>query len=337
MTGPKISVVIPVYNAEKTLAACVDSVLAQSYHNLQVVLSDDGSTDGSLALCKSYAERDGRVVVAAGENRGVSAARNRGLALCEGEFFAFVDSDDALFPDAYEKMLSAALGHSLDLVFCKVCRVSGGKAEYRAKGRHQQDVLLGLNVSDACNDSMEGGIWSALYRASAFGDLRFDERLRFGEDVIYFMDCFARRPRAMLLDGFLYRYAATDFAEKYYGEDYPEQCQLLCEMCKMRLLAAGESECAAAECFHQYYKAAFALAADRERLSARRAWLNGFAEENNSRAGMRVYLKLTLRGQPLLYRAEKRLSAWLLHGKHFALFCFLLRLRRRPEKKEKRL
>lgn len=336
MTGPKISVVIPVYNAEKTLAACVDSVLAQSYRNLQIVLSDDGSADGSLALCKRYAEKDGRVVVIAGENLGVSAARNRGLALCEGEFFTFVDSDDALLPTAYEKMLSAALEQSLDLVFCKVCRVSGGRAEYRAKGRHKQDVLLGLNVSDACNDSMEGGIWSALYRASAFGDLRFDERLRFGEDVIYFMDCFARSPRAMLLGDFLYRYTVTDFAEKYYSEDYLGQCRLLCAACKERLLSAGEPECAAAECFHQYYKAAFALAADKRRLSAHRAWLDAFAAENNRRAGMRAYLKLTLRGQPFLYRAEKRLSAWLLHGKHFALFRCLFRLRRRPEKKGER-
>ena len=92
----KYSIIIPVYNAEATLNKCVDSVLMQQFANVEVILVDDGSKDGSLQICEEYARKDSRVTVIHKENGGVSSARNRGLDIAKGTWVTFVDSDDYL-------------------------------------------------------------------------------------------------------------------------------------------------------------------------------------------------------------------------------------------------
>lgn len=113
----KISVILPCYNAEKYLSACLDSVLAQSMRDFEVIFVDDGSRDGSLAAARRYAERDARIRVFSQENRGVSAARNFGLAHARGEWVTFVDGDDELPPHAFETLLSGAT-EGVDMVVC---------------------------------------------------------------------------------------------------------------------------------------------------------------------------------------------------------------------------
>lgn len=100
-----ISVIVPVYNVERFLDECVESILKQTYRNLQIILIDDGSTDSSGKICDYYAKKDDRVLVIHQKNMGVSAARNVGLKEAKGKFLAFADSDDYLPPDAYENML----------------------------------------------------------------------------------------------------------------------------------------------------------------------------------------------------------------------------------------
>lgn len=112
----KVSVIIPCYNAERYLGECLASVLAQSMGDFEVLVIDDGSTDGSLAVAREAAKTDDRVRVFHQENRGVCAARNRGLEEARGEFVTFVDGDDLLMPDALEQMLGASAG--ADLVVC---------------------------------------------------------------------------------------------------------------------------------------------------------------------------------------------------------------------------
>lgn len=102
-----ISIIIPIYNVEKYLAECLESVLCQSYRNLEIICIDDGSTDRSGQICDDYAAKDARVIVVHQPNRGAGAARNAGLARATGDYIGFVDSDDYIAPEMYEKLLDA--------------------------------------------------------------------------------------------------------------------------------------------------------------------------------------------------------------------------------------
>ncbi len=111
-----ISVIVPVYKVEAYLNRCVDSILGQTYKNLEVILVDDGSPDGSGAICDAYAEKDARVRVIHKENGGLSSARNAGIDIAKGEYLAFVDSDDWIEPETYKTMLELAKKHNAKMV-----------------------------------------------------------------------------------------------------------------------------------------------------------------------------------------------------------------------------
>lgn len=113
---PLVSVIIPVYNAEKYLNRCVESVLNQTYHNLEIILVNDGSTDQSRKICESYLIQDKRVKFFNQENGGSSLARNKGLDNANGEYITFVDSDDHIKNDMYKQMVELSLDHNLDIV-----------------------------------------------------------------------------------------------------------------------------------------------------------------------------------------------------------------------------
>lgn len=116
MDTPLVSVIVPVYKVEEYLERCVDSILAQTYFNLQVILVDDGSPDACGKICDNYGEKDPRVLVLHKENGGLSSARNAGLDRAEGEYIAFVDSDDWIEPDMYQTMVTLALEKQVPLV-----------------------------------------------------------------------------------------------------------------------------------------------------------------------------------------------------------------------------
>lgn len=116
---PLVSVIVPVFNSKNFLAEALDSVLAQTYENLEVVLIDDGSTDGSGEICDRYAAKDKRFRVYHQANQGVSATRNAGLDLATGDFLAFLDSDDAYEPEAIAAMMDAMAREKVDVVMCK--------------------------------------------------------------------------------------------------------------------------------------------------------------------------------------------------------------------------
>ena len=105
--NPLISFIIPVYNVEKYLAQCIESVLVQSHDNIEIILVDDGSTDKSGEICDNFSKTDNRVRVIHQENRGASAARNAGLGIAKGNYIAFIDSDDYVSPSMAEKLLDA--------------------------------------------------------------------------------------------------------------------------------------------------------------------------------------------------------------------------------------
>lgn len=119
MEKHKISIIIPVFNAEKYLARCLDSVLGQSYKNIEIILVDDESKDGSLKICNCYAERDNRIKVITKKNEGAGIARNLGLQEATGDYIGFVDSDDMILPEMYEKLYNAMIDKEADIAYCK--------------------------------------------------------------------------------------------------------------------------------------------------------------------------------------------------------------------------
>ena len=113
-----ISVIIPCYNVEKYIDRCMESVLNQTYRELEIILVDDGSTDRTGNICDRYSQIDARVKVIHKENRGLSSARNAGLDICQGDYIFFVDSDDWISHNMYEKMLSSLKSVNADIAVC---------------------------------------------------------------------------------------------------------------------------------------------------------------------------------------------------------------------------
>ena len=166
----KISVIIPVYNTEKYLHRCIDSVLAQTYQDFELLLIDDGSKDSSGAICDEYAAKDARVRVFHKENGGVSSARRMGVAHSSGEYVYFVDSDDSILPDALQEMLKCVQSDVDIVVFDSRLDGSYSSIEYAEQLLNFQDWA----------------VWSKLYRRTLFDSAIFDlpREIRVGEDFI---------------------------------------------------------------------------------------------------------------------------------------------------------
>ena len=173
---PTISVIVPVYNVEPYLRQCIDSILAQTYSNFELILVDDGSPDNCGAICDEYAAKDSRIVVIHQENRGLSAARNAGLDIMHGEYVTFVDSDDLLHYQAleilhrylnlYDADICKGIGRMFE-VDSEVCMTDISDPEIRCLTRHE-----------ACRELCESMNWMVivcckLYKSCIFDNIRF--------------------------------------------------------------------------------------------------------------------------------------------------------------------
>ena len=120
MPSPLISIIVPIYKTEEYLPKCIESILAQTYANFELILVDDGSPDKCPQICDEYAEKDSRIKVIHKENGGLSSARNSGLDIAKGEYIGYVDSDDYIEPVMYEKMIHSIMGRNADLCICRI-------------------------------------------------------------------------------------------------------------------------------------------------------------------------------------------------------------------------
>ena len=181
-----ISVIIPVYNAEKYLVECIESVISQSFERYEVILIDDGSTDSSLEICKEYEARDARIRVFHQKNCGVSKARNVGLDNSHGKYVCFVDSDDVLIPEALEVLVSAAVSGNSDIVCANAWRWNGNEKRklFDTKDRIVKENLLSEIVHFA--------LWAQLFNLDVIRQhhIRFVEGLAYSEDAV-FVSCYA--------------------------------------------------------------------------------------------------------------------------------------------------
>ncbi len=204
-----LSVIVPVYQAEAYLEACVRSVLTQDFSDFELFLIDDGSTDGSGAICDKFAAEDARVRVIHGENVGMSAARNRGLKLASGEYLAFLDADDWLEPGAFSYQLRRARETDADLVLCGYYLDAPGAGLRRIS---TADGLLlpqdyGAHLAELKSKNLIDPSWNKLYRAAFLRDAGL--QMPVGEpfeDTEFNLRALLAEPKIALCDAAFYHY-----------------------------------------------------------------------------------------------------------------------------------
>lgn len=181
-----ISIILPVYNAKAYLHRCMDSIIAQTYRNWELLLVDDGSTDGSDKIGDEYAQRDGRIRVIHQPNGGVSAARNRGLLLAQGEYILFVDSDDYMLPEMCETMVRTLEREQADCVVCGTTETGGGYWR-PAMNRNYTLEELKADMPALLPTELLAPPWNKIYKKEKIQQL-FREDTSFGEDLIFVLN-----------------------------------------------------------------------------------------------------------------------------------------------------
>ena len=250
MTGEykTVSVIVPVYNTEKYLPSCIESICNQTYTNLQIVLVDDESPDKCPEICDKYAEADERITVIHQKNTGVSGARNAGLECALGEYITFVDSDDELYPNAVETLVSDAEKYSADIVWApqKKPDQSTDKSEKYTIYKETESLLLSLDGAHNTN-----AVWGKLFRTEFIENIFFEEGRNINEDGFFMFQCYLRKPVLVRHNVQVYFYntrvdssSRQSFSEKYLSMLYfcERKKELIKEQCPQYLELANNMD-----------------------------------------------------------------------------------------------
>lgn len=213
MEKPLISIIIPVYKVEKYLDRCLESVVNQTYRNLEIILIDDGSLDRCPEMCDSWAEKDNRIIVIHKQNAGVSAARNDGLAIAKGDLIGFVDPDDCIHPSMYEEMVNYLVSQDCDLVSCSFTKFSTEEEINNNLDMNlfpKETLTRNEAISLSFDKKNKGGIinvvWTLLIRTEIAKSVKFDCSLTNGEDTKYSFDVLMKANRVGLMYAPYYYY-----------------------------------------------------------------------------------------------------------------------------------
>lgn len=222
----KISIIVPIYNVEKYLDRCIQSLLNQSLEDIEIILVDDGSPDGCPTMCDEYAKLDDRIKVIHKENGGLGYARNSGLEIATGEYVAFVDSDDFVDRRMYEKLYIEAKKNDLDICYCGFYRhYPNGKVKGK-KEVTEETLFIGRQEVDTFLLDMVGPpptyhsdvkymmcVWKAIYRRELTKryNIRFcSERVFVSEDILFHLDYLPKAERIGFLPEHLYYYCVNE-------------------------------------------------------------------------------------------------------------------------------
>lgn len=214
---PKISVIVPVYNTEKYLRCCIDSILSQTYPNFELILVDDGSTDKSGTICDDYEDSDKRVRVAHIGNKGVSAARNNGIKMAKGAYLMFVDSDDHISPDMLEHMLERVVSENCDIAVC------GFTYTYMDE-RKNKDMCVKTEFVGDSRSFIKTAFWETYFALDLHGpcnkliqtnilrdhNILFDENLTICEDGLFSFSVLQHCKKIVVMPQCLYFYRQGD-------------------------------------------------------------------------------------------------------------------------------
>lgn len=207
---PKISIIIPIYNKETMLTKCVDSVVKQTISEIEIILVDDGSSDGSGALCDEYKKIDSRISVIHKKNGGLSSARNSGLSIATGEYIGFVDGDDYVAADMYDLLYKEAKKTAADIAMCSFYFEDNSKIISKSntgkKTLLEKNVLMKELVSGRINVS----VWNKIYNKSIIEGIIFREGQKYCEDVEFTYRVFNNVGKAVYIDVPKYYYGRWD-------------------------------------------------------------------------------------------------------------------------------
>lgn len=211
---PTVSIIVPVYNAEKYLRRCIDSILNQEYTDFELLLADDGSMDSSGAICDEYAAKDSRIHVIHKENTGVSDTRNTAIRQAQGTYLQFLDSDDWITPDATKLLVRAATEHHCDMVISDFYRVVGERVSH--KGDIEDDGVLSreefaAHMMENPADFYYGVLWNKLYRRDLIEKykLRMDTSISWCEDFLFNLEYILHAEVFYALQAPIYYYVKT--------------------------------------------------------------------------------------------------------------------------------
>lgn len=209
-----VSIVVSVYNVERYLAECIESILKQTYRNIEILLIDDGSLDNSGKICDNYAEKDSRIKVIHKENGGASSARNVGLEEAKGEFVMFIDGDDFVDEHYIEKMYNNSQKNNSDLVFCGYWKYIDGKNE---QAQENLPKSIDVNIKNKAfikffsafisyKNNIMGCCWRILYKKKILKDVRFNEQIRIAEDLLFVLQVILKANTLSFISEGLYFY-----------------------------------------------------------------------------------------------------------------------------------
>lgn len=217
-----LSIIVPVYNGEKYLSRCIDSILKQTYRNIELILVNDGSKDRSLEICQEYALKDNRVHVIDKTNGGVSSARNSGIAFAHGEILTFVDCDDFIDSDMYTCLINLMGENSADIV---ACNYQYGKWDssntdkvYQYNG---ETAILKMLTQDRENDGISVAPVDKIYKKELFNSTRFSEEIHVAEDIECITRVLYEATNIVKIDKTLYTYFQNDASVMH--ESYSEK------------------------------------------------------------------------------------------------------------------
>ena len=306
--NPLISVIVPIYNVEKYLARCVDSIVNQTYKNLEIILVDDGSPDNCPAMCDEWAEKDSRIRVIHKENGGVSSARNAALDIATGDYIGFVDSDDWIEPEMYSSLIQKISESGKNIALCSYYAVEISGERYECRCVVDKEVL---DKDDYFRFIVLGGdggyIWNRLYDADILKEVRFDEDIWYSEDLLFNFKTAQKSNGAAILDKIEYNYVQKRIKEQaWVMNDHSFDSMTAFEiMLSYKDIPEDVYDC----CLRGYAAAAFTL------LSGVLTNEKYFYKYDDIRSAILNFKKriLTQKKYPLKYKV-KTLALWLCPG-----------------------
>ncbi|GHT38669.1 hypothetical protein FACS189437_00020 [Bacteroidia bacterium] len=195
---PKVSIIIPIYNVEKYLRECLDSVLRQALKDIEIILVDDGSPDNSPSICDEYAQSDNRIKVIHQKNQGLSVARNQGLMVANGEYIGYVDSDDVISDFMFEQLYNYADG--ADIVECEVTQDIN---RLQNKNMFPKITAYTTNILYHYLYKNKVGVWCRIYNRELLQELQFESGA-FSEDVLWSYQVFCKCRKYVIINSILY-------------------------------------------------------------------------------------------------------------------------------------